>query len=71
MALKIWDINHLYGWARSQKLPVNGFQWVEDLSEFDEDFIKSYNKKVKKNIFPRPILNTQKNCMIYYLYQKK
>ena len=21
----------------SQKLPVNGFEWVEELSEFDED----------------------------------
>ena len=21
----------------SQKLPLNGFKWVEDLSEFDED----------------------------------
>ena len=26
------DANNLYGWAISQKLPVNGFKWVEDLS---------------------------------------
>ena len=26
----------------SQKLPVNDFKWVEDISEFNEDFIKSY-----------------------------
>ena len=24
--LKYWDINNLYGWAMSQKLPVNGFK---------------------------------------------
>ena len=30
------DANNLYGWAMSQKLPVNGFDWVEKLSEFDE-----------------------------------
>ena len=33
----------LYGWAMSQKLTVNGFEWVEDISEFHESFTKSYN----------------------------
>ena len=28
----------------SQKLPVNGFKWVEKLSQFNEKFIKNYNK---------------------------
>ena len=23
------DANSLYGWAMSQKLPVNGFKWVK------------------------------------------
>ena len=22
------DANNLYGWAKSQKLPVNGFMWI-------------------------------------------
>ena len=34
------DANNLYGWAMSQKLPVNGFKWVKNLSKFNEDFIK-------------------------------
>ena len=42
--LKYWDVNYLYGWALSQKLPVNGFMWVEDPSEFNEEFI-NYNEK--------------------------
>ena len=32
------DVNDLNGWAMSQKLPVNGFKWVKDLSEFNESF---------------------------------
>ena len=58
--VKYSNANDLYGWAMSQKLPVNGFTWFEDLSEFDEGFKKSYNKKVKKDIFWRSIFNIVK-----------
>ena len=34
------DANNLYGLAMSQKLPVNGFKWVKNVSKIDEDFIK-------------------------------
>ena len=34
------DANNLYEWAMSQKLPVNGFKWVNNLSKFNESFIK-------------------------------
>ena len=27
------DVNNLCGWAMSQKLPVNDFEWVKKLSE--------------------------------------
>ena len=38
------DANNLCGCAISQKLPVNGFKWVENLSRFNEIFIKNYNE---------------------------
>ena len=37
------DPNYLYGWAMLQKLPVDGFEWVE-VSVIDEDFIKNYDE---------------------------
>ena len=35
----------------SQKLPVNRFKWVEDISEFNEDFMKNYNEKSNEGYF--------------------
>ena len=35
------DASNLHGWAMSQKLPVNGFKWVEKLLKFNERFIKN------------------------------
>ena len=39
------DGNNLYRWAMSQKLPIDGFKWIKQLSEFNEDFIKNYDEK--------------------------
>ena len=43
--LEYLDANSLYGWAMSQKLPVDGFKWIEEdnLSKLDEKSIKNYN----------------------------
>ena len=41
--LQYWDVSNLYGWAMSQKLPVNNFGWIKDNSQFNENFIKNYN----------------------------
>ena len=45
------DLNNLHGWAMSLKLPVNGFEWVEELSQFNEDFIKNYYENSNKGYF--------------------
>ena len=38
--LEYLDANNLYGGAMSEPLPVNGFEWIEDLSKIDQDFKK-------------------------------
>ena len=42
------DANNLYGWAMSQKLPINDFKWLEDTSEKNEEFIKNYDENNDK-----------------------
>ena len=42
------DVNNLHGWAMSQKIPVNGFKWIEDKSEINEEFIKNYDEDSDK-----------------------
>ena len=42
--LKYWDLNNFYGWVMSQKLPVNKFEWIEDTSQFNENFIERDNE---------------------------
>ena len=68
--LNYCDVNDLYGWAMSQKLPVNNFEWIEENSQFNEDFIKTYNEE--SEIF----FNTQKKIymnliMTYHFYTKE
>ena len=46
------DANNLYGWAVSQKLPINGFKWVEKkLSTFHERLIKNYHENSDTGFF--------------------
>ena len=49
--LKYWDVNNLYDWAMFQELPVNIFEWIEETSQFNEDFIKNYNEESDEGYF--------------------
>ena len=57
------DANNLYGWAMSQKLPINGFEWVKHLSKLNEDFIKEYDEKSDKGYFLEVGVNYQKKII--------
>ena len=42
------DANNLYGMAMTEKLPVKGFNWMDDISMINEELVKSYNKNSSK-----------------------
>ena len=52
------DANNLYGWVMSQKLPVNSFKWINDVTGIDEEFIRNYDEDSDKGC----ILEVDVNC---------
>ena len=38
------DVNNLYGWPMSKKLPIDSFEWINDLKEFTSEFIRNYDE---------------------------
>ena len=44
-------VNNLYGWAMSQKFPVNNFEWIKDTLQFNEDFIQNYDQENDNGYF--------------------
>ena len=63
--LEYLDRNNLYGWAMSQKLPVNGFEWVEELSQFKKDFIKNYDENSDQGYFLEVDVEYPKNLFSF------
>ena len=68
------DANNLYGWTMSQKLPVNDFKWIniEELSNFNEDFIKNYDENGNIGYFleadidlPKELFNLHKDLPFF------
>ena len=58
--------NSIDGLAASQKLPVNGFEWVEDLSQFKEVFIKNHDENSDKGYFLEVDVKYPKNLFNFH-----
>ena len=59
----------------SQRLPVNNVQWIEQTSQFNEDFVKNNNEESDKGYFLEVDVQYPKNWMnyitIYFFYQNE
>ena len=60
------DANNLYGWAMCKKLPVNGFKWGNDLSRFNENFIKNYLENSDRGYFLEVDIEYPKQLWSYH-----
>ena len=58
----------------SQKLPVNNFEWIKYTSQFNEDFIKTYNEGTDEGYFLEVDVqydDYMNFIMIYYFYLRE
>ena len=60
------DANNFYRWTMSQKLPVNGFKWVEESSKFNESFIKGYDENSDQRYFLEVDVEYPKNVFNHH-----
>ena len=61
------DVDNLYRWAMSQKLPVSNCEWIGDTSQFSKDLIKCYNEESDKGYFSKLMFNILGNYMNFIM----
>ena len=71
--VQYWDVNNIYRWAVSQKLPLNNFEKIKDTSQFNEDFTKNYNEKRGQRYFLKvnaQYTENQMNLKMIYIFTR-
>ena len=59
-------MDNFYDWAITQKISQNDFKWVEELSDFNESYINSYNKESDEGYFIEVNIQYPKNWLKLY-----
>ena len=65
--IQYWDVNDLFEWAMSEKLPAKHFEWIKDTSQFNKYFMKNYNEESDKEYFTE--LNVQYTKNLHELHK--
>ena len=60
------DVNNLYGSTMSEPLPVDGFEWMKDLSKIDEDFKTNYDENSDKGYIVEVDIEYPKNLYDFH-----
>ena len=58
--IQYWNVNNLYGWEMSQKLPLNNFEWIKIFFSLMKISQITIMKKVMKYIFLKLVCNILK-----------
>ena len=74
--LQYSDLNSLYAWAMSQKLPHKDFKFCKDLKYNNQKFIKDYNEELHKKRYILEVdvkypKNYKMNRKIYHFCPKR
>ena len=64
--IKHWDVSNLYGLEMLQSLPVNNFEWIEDNSQFNKNFIKNYKEESDERHFHKTGIQYSGNIHEFY-----
>ena len=68
------DANNLYGWAMSKNLPIDSFEWINDLNKFTSKFIRNYDENEDTGYllevdiaYPKNLHDSHETCHFYQL----
>ena len=62
------DASNLYGWRMSQKLTVNDFKWIKNVSKLNAGFIKNYDVDCNKGYILEVDVEYSKNLLNLHGY---
>ena len=64
--IQYWDINKLFDWAISKKLPVNNFEWINNTYQLINISQKKYKEEMDEGYFLKVDVQYPKKLHEFY-----